>query len=437
MVKKGKTAGNTEKCTICSFNLEKISKDKLIRDSLLVAIISIVSAVVLLPLLVNISGTFLDMFDIGYYFNQSVKMMIYSQIPYVDFAIDYPQFALLYFNLPMLFALLFNDANVYVIVHQFIMIVAYMLTSIMVYFIALKYYSPNKALISGLLCATALSSVYFVLTKYDALPTFFLILSIFLYVYGKEKLSFCSSGIGFLVKWFPIFSIPYFAINEHKSGYKLNKIIVNLLIPLILILVVTAPFIMNDWNMFFATYTMNLNWNVLAHGFPFYVDNILYNLTGITGFANISTYLMLCLEFLLLGLYYAINSKKTDVMIYFIFVSVFIFVLFNKISSPQYLLWYTPFMALFLADNYKEVILFYVIQIWSFLEFPLLFRSIYVNDIYPHYLAVSENFLNAGFLFFTVKFILLLTMIWLISAKMEIPKHIIDALSKVKSGTGN
>ena len=189
--------------------------------------------------------------------------------------------------------------------------------------------------------------------------------------------------------------------------------------------------------MFFETYTMNLNWSVLAHGFPFYIDNILYNTTGMTGFAGISTYIMICLELLLFGLYYKINNKNTDVMIYFIFVSVFIFVLFNKISSPQYLVWYTPFMALFLADNYKEVILFYAIQIWSFLEFPTMFRAIYENNVYPHYLSVSENFVNMGFLFFTLKFILLLTMIYVVSAKMDIPKLVKNIFCRDESDSEN
>ena len=132
MVKKGNSTAKLVNCSVCSFDFEKVPLNQLIKDILLVAIVSIVSTVVIIPLLVNAFGTFLDFYDIGYYFNQSLKMMLYSQMPYVDFAIDYPQFALLYFNVPMIFALLFNDANVYVIAHQFIMVIAYMLTSIMV-----------------------------------------------------------------------------------------------------------------------------------------------------------------------------------------------------------------------------------------------------------------------------------------------------------------
>jgi len=72
------------------------------------------------------------------------------------------------------------------------------------------------------------------------------------------------------------------------------------------------------------------------------------------------------------------------------FFSVFIFVLFNKVGSPQYFLWLTPFLAIFLTASVWEAGLFYLAQIWVYLEFPLLYNRLYNNV--SGYLAPPVNF---------------------------------------------
>lgn len=352
----------------------------------------------------EIFRSFIDIFDIAVYFQYAMQVME-GQIPYADFSLEYPQLSLIIILVPLIFTLLTHDAGTYVVVHQVFMSVFDVLTVLLVYLIALKVSDQKRAFISGVLCATAFSSAYFVLTKYDAFPMFLLMLSLFLFIYRKETPGYLASAAGFLAKWFPALAIPYYMVHEHMSGRDVRAICRRLVTPAVLVLVVTLPFAVLDSSGFLATYTEHAGRTALAHSFCYYADFILENLFGLSLFTQVSLFLTAAVELLLIGYYYSMKNTSAEYLCAFLFFSTFAFIIFNKVFSPQYLLWITPFLAIFLARSYKEIVLFYAIQVWMYLEFPLLYRSIYINDGY--FIGDGNPFLSAPFLFFTVKFVLL------------------------------
>ncbi|MDD1664589.1 MAG: hypothetical protein LUQ32_04485, partial [Methanomicrobiales archaeon] len=100
----------------------------------------------------------------------------------------------------------------------------------------------------------------------------------------------------------------------------------------------------------------------------------------------------------------------------FILFAVSAFILTNKIASPQYLQWIAPLAALFLAGSALEALLFYIAQFWWFLEFPVLYNVIYNNIV--GYGPAEAGFPAVTFLFFTVKFALIFTILWVVAKKL-------------------
>jgi len=335
-------------------------------------------------------------------------------IPYVDFSLEYPQLSLVVILVPLIFTVLTGDPSTYLVVHQVFMSMFDIVTTLLIYLIALKISDQRCAFVSGVLSATAFSSAYFVLTKYDAFPTFLLMLSLFLFIYRKETSGYLSAVAGFLAKWFPGLAIPYFALHEYMSGRDPRTIGRHIIASAVLFLVITLPFAVLNSSGFLATYTAHAGRGALAHSFCYYVDFVLENILGLSFFAQVSLLLMAAVQIFLLAYYYLARNTSAEHLCAFLFFSIFAFVIFNNVFSPQYLLWITPFLAIFLARSYKEIALFYAIQVWMYLEFPILYRSIYINDGY--FIGESSPLASVPFLFFTIKFILLLAafgMVWL------------------------
>ena len=371
--------------------------------TILIALSIIIKFAVML-LTTGVLHSFIDIFDISVYFQYAMQVLG-GEIPYLDFPLEYPQLSLIVILVPLIFTVLTQDPSTYLVVHQVFMSVFDILTTLLVYLIALKVSNQRCAFISGVLSATAFSSAYFVLTKYDAFPTFLLMLSLFLFIYRKETCGYLSAAAGFLAKWFPGLAIPYFALHEHMSGRSSRAIGRNIIVAASLFLIVTLPFAVMNSSGFLATYTAHTGRAALAHSFCYYIDFVLENALGLSFFAQISLFLMALVQILLLGYYYSTKNTSAEYLCAFLFFSTFAFIILNNVFSPQYILWITPFLAIFLVHSYKEVALFYAIQAWMYLEFPLLYRSIYINDGY--FIGDASPLISTPFFFFTVKFILL------------------------------
>jgi len=393
------------------------------RHVLILAGLSIVMKLATIFLTTSIFSSFIDLFDISYYLNFAAKIYT-GQIPYVQFSIDYPQGALLSILLPLLLviitgglpALAHGNPMGYVYFHQGLMCLFDLGTVTLVYLVGLRLYDEKKAFLAGILYATAFSAAYFVLTKYDSYPTFFLLLAVALFVYGRETGAYLAGAWGFLAKWFPVLALPYFLILDWKKGIDRETVLKNLGYSVLLVIIVMLPFIILNPAGFIQTYLINAQFNTLAHGFIYYLDFILRTLTGATFFATISIYLAIVAELGLIYWFYRRPATDDFTLCAFVFFAIFAFIMLNKISSPQYFLWMTPFFALFLAGSAREIALFYIAQLWFFLEFPVLYNVIYHNV--TGYLSPGTGFPTVTFLFFTVKNVLLFIILWRVLKKI-------------------
>ena len=141
--------------------------------------------------------------DMTLYYNY-VNYAVSGQIPYIDYIVEYPKLFFIPVFIAEIPSFIIHNSSVYY--HSFI-IMMYLVdtaTLMCVYFIAVKLFGKEKALLCGLLYATAFTPAFLLSITYDSIPTFLLTFSIFLYLYGKEIPAYVSATVGALTKWFPV-----------------------------------------------------------------------------------------------------------------------------------------------------------------------------------------------------------------------------------------
>ena len=95
----------------------------------------------------------------------------------------------------------------------------------------------------------------------------------------------------------------------------------------------------------------------------------------------------LLLSSLMYYAYLTVMSPKTLLKV--ILLSIFSFIMLWSYHSPQYFFWYIPIVAVLIADDWWGVLLFYVVQVLAFIEFPQLPGYLYTNTQYLF--TISEN----------------------------------------------
>jgi hypothetical protein len=84
----------------------------------------------------------------------------------------------------------------------------------------------------------------------------------------------------------------------------------------------------------------------------------------------------------LLAIAYIEPKKDARFLVKLMAVSIFVVVFCMAYHSPQYVVWYTPFVCLLVADSLQGIILLYVTQAITYIEFPLSFGALYTNTSY-------------------------------------------------------
>ncbi len=337
---------------------------------------------------------FMDMYDIKLY-STYVQNILSGMIPYVNFAIEYPQ-GFLIAILPLCIS---NSAYI------FTMVVWDTITVVCIYLISLKLSNQKKAFYSGIIYATGVATAYFTLTKYDAFPVMLMMVALTLYAYNKELSSYATLSIGAITKWFPGMLLPLFIITDIKNKTINVK---NIFIVIIIAAISCIPFFILSPYGFLRTYTFHIGRTQISSSFPYYIDFI----TRSTIFSSVSMYLISFALLVIVAIYWLRIKPTLKNVIIFSFLSIFSFVMFNTIFSPQYYMWFAPFIAIFLVSDYFESVVAYITQIIMYIEFPVLYGVIYINDYYYEPVGFS-------LMFFTAKFAFLLYAAYLIITKID------------------
>jgi hypothetical protein len=333
----------------------------------------------------------------------------------VHYQVEYPVLFFIPIILAFIPAVLTQSALVFIFSFQFLMVICDIVIAVCVYLIGLKIGNQKTAFQCGILYATAISAAYFVLTKSDAFATCIMMLALLFAVYGKSAWSYLSATLGFFTKVFPAILLPFLVFFHAKKTSLREELLPAIKIFAAACIVLLLPFVLiSPDNLRTYLFATGGSAGVYANTVTYTLYAYLHDLAGLGISVDAVSALMyvlmgLCL-LLLVYMAYADRKMSEKALLTFVLCAIFCAVFFSKFHSPQYILWYTPLLALLAGGDLFRIGLFYITQILAYIEFPLMFGKYYVNAAYVGAPGSLDFYLTLAF--FTVQYILLLALIY-------------------------
>jgi len=372
--------------SLLGVSFEGVAPAQARRRILHLAIIAIIAEFAILFFTIMVFHSILDFFDFQYYLQAAVNVM-QGQIPYVSFGFDYPPFAFIPIFLALIPAILFDSIGAFILSFEFLMVLCHIITIMCIYLIGLKFYNEKTAFIAAFLYATAFSVGYFVLTKYDAFPTCLLMLAVLFTVYNRSIRGYIAIVAGVLAKIFPGIAFPFVVFYNAKATSLRQEVISFLKIGIPVAVVILVPVLILKPGIILSYISDSLvRSTVYVNSSTYTLYAYLHNILNL----GISVSVISLLMYIFMGLFllflfaiaYVEPHKDTRFLVKLLAVSIFAVVFCMAYHSPQYVVWYTPFVCLLVADSLPGIILFYATQAVTYIEFPLSFYTLYTNTAY-------------------------------------------------------
>lgn len=422
-VKKGKKGKDPFHVLDCKFNT--IDTETVKRHIIILIVASLATKFFVIFITTSMFHSFIDLFDIGYYFEHAVKLT-QGQYPYVNTSFAYPILLLVPIIIALMPALVFQNAMAFVYTFQFLMVLCDLVTIICVYLIGLRLWTEKAAFYSGLIYSTAFSAAYFVITKYDVFPTAVLMLAITFTLYGKTMKGYASAILGFFIKVFPVTALPFFILYNSKETSLKEEVIAatKIVIPVFMVLFVPVFLLSPETLKIYVPVRSELGYYSNTATFTIYswihdVINIRISIDTI----SLIMYTIMGVGILaLLYTAYKIPGKNPKLLIKFLLCAIILTIVCAKVRSPQYIVWFTPLLCLLAVDDIKKIVALYTFQALAYVEFPLMFGAFYVANEY------SAPVLSAGWqltlVVFTLEYLVLFVCVWFVVNPVELYRDI-------------
>ncbi len=367
-------------------------------------------------------GSFTNLFDFQIYY-QGVHNIISGQLPWtsgVEFY--YPPLSFIPIIIAYVISLIGGGFFTFTMVMWALMLICDIVTTLCVYYIGLKLYPEKIAFAAALLNATAISVAYYVLCRFDSFPTCLAMFAVLATLYGDKVKGYLASIIGLFTKIWPVLLFPFLWIYNARHTsiiYEGKKRAIWFLLASGLIF-----YLMIWWGYNrFLGYADMLGYpdRMYCNTIPYAINQFLQMLNIAIPFSIIATIFRILTVVVFLSALYLMYQQPKNItrMLKLILVVIVVVILFSQYRSPQYIVWFTPFAALLVADDILGIIIFIGVQILAYIEYPLAYGVLYENGFYVTSWAL---------VFFTVFFIAIGLLLWraliMKSGFKESPKRI-------------
>ena len=279
---------------------------------------------------------------ISLYF-QYANQVFSHKIPYYDFMFEYPPFSLLFMLLPRVLGSCYSEYGLI-----FLLMIA--IAGLLGLFITADIVKNRKgrffAPISYILLFIAVGPLTFF--RYDLLPAIMTLLAIWLWINRHKKSAWFVIGLAVATKIYPLVIMPFFLVDDFKN---VKQKIYDFSFFLLAIAISILPFIahLNDLKKFIAYHSARgiqieslwANFLMIEHLIDRSVLRVISEAGtfGVSPFPKIFIPLSLIIFFVGFLLIFLSYLKKKKKIILHSFLAVLLFILANKVFSPQYMIW--------------------------------------------------------------------------------------------------
>lgn len=306
-----------------------------------------------------------------------------SKTPYTEVFSEYPQVATYFFALPYIlmetiipqnkirkpiekisnrsYSSLRKDLKVYAMFFSLLMMIFSFLSISILY----KF----KGNLSFLILLPA--SFYFTFNRYDIMPCFLSLLSLYLLSKKQYKMTALVLSIGVLTKWYLILLLPIFLSYYYSIHKKINWSMI-FTFSLTSFVIILPTIFSGGIDGLLVPYKFHWSRGMNRES-SLYIINYLFNNVFNINIANKFTFfLFLLLQFSIVPLCITSKIVSFDKVIKWSALSILIFLLFAKYYSPQWILWISPFLILN-AKKRSDIAWIILFDLLTFIYFPISF----------------------------------------------------------------
>ena len=343
-------------------------------------------------------------FTTSLYFNYSSRVVALGQLPYQDFAVEYPPLALVFLTLPRLIAP--NPAtyaNVFAIEILLFNLLGLLLISALARRLNLSLW---KTLAIYTLALLAIGPI--IAHRYDLIPAIIVLLALYTFSQGKHKTSWALLAVGMMTKIYPVILAPIFLLYHWRHRQN-RQAIVGVATFTITTMAIVVPCLLLSpdgfWNSLSyhaqrglqceSTYSsflllgQMLGLTSVEMEFSFGSLNVTSPLADVL--AKVSPLVML---FSLVAVYWffyksqseraavqqtpsLINQPDTARIVSYSLLAMLAFIITNKVLSPQFIIWLYPLIPLVVGRWRRTLwLMFILIGLMTYLVYPLAYDGI-------------------------------------------------------------
>jgi hypothetical protein len=306
--------------------------------------------------------------DLKVYYSRGLWYPL-KEVPYLESFSEYPQVATYLFAAPhaalsSLYKIPYSRERYYL---AFSIL---MITFLTLSFILLCHLRPDNVKLALLMLLPA--SLYFSYNRYDILPAFLSILSIWLLSKERYKSSAFFLALGVLTKWYLILLFPIFLKTYHSRHKKINFGMIYVFC-LTGIAVALPTLLSGGIGGFLIPYRFHM-----ARGLN--KESLFYLVKSLLG-SDAWFAVFFVLQFSVLPFVMISKIDSLRKVVNWSALSILVFMLFAKFYSPQWILWAMPFLIM-RAKKRQDVLLIIIFDLVTYLYFPVIYDG-YPNFLYP------------------------------------------------------
>jgi hypothetical protein len=325
-----------------------------------------------------------DHYDVDNYYRYGSWYTL-NQKPYQDIDSPYPQLATYFFALPHIIANGISgsyDETDYKLVFSLLMM-ALLFGTILILF-SMRSNAKNYAFLMLLP-----AGLFFAYQRYDILPALLGIISVYFLLKERYRTAAIFLALGVVSKWYLIVIFPVF----FRFAYlKKNRIDFGMIGVFILTgaLFVLLTILHSGFDALFVPYRYHLDRGYNLESLFYQVYWIFSSLFDINIATSYGYFLFFLLQFCAVPFALRADIRTPRNVYAWSAISILCFMLFSKFYSPQWIIWATPFLIVWIS-NKMEAWAVIAFDVATYLYFPIAYRNL---DQTSYWFAISIGIKN-------------------------------------------